>query len=120
MFQARRELAPGPVVIGIRPPSHACSASKPSTTKRLRANNINDRTHAMTDKVPRPSSEDGLRYVQYELDKEQTFLDPIRKLISKDLSEPYSIYVYRYFLNQWGDLCYMVGKSTIIWVLFLT
>ncbi|KAF2436175.1 acetyltransferase [Tothia fuscella] len=48
-----------------------------------------------------------LRYVQYELEKEHIFLDPIRQLISKDLSEPYSIYVYRYFLNQWGDLCYM-------------
>jgi hypothetical protein len=22
--------------------------------------------------------------------------------------EPYSIYVYRYFLNQWSELCYMV------------
>lgn len=31
----------------------------------------------------------------------------MRQLISKDLSEPYSIYVYRYFLYQWGDLCYM-------------
>jgi hypothetical protein len=52
-----------------------------------------------------------LRYAQYELDKEHIYLDPIRQLISKDLSEPYSIYVYRYFLNQWGDLCYMVRFS---------
>lgn len=50
-----------------------------------------------------------LQYVQYELEREHLFLDPIRQLISKDLSEPYSIYVYRYFLNQWGDLCYMVN-----------
>jgi peptide alpha-N-acetyltransferase len=28
-------------------------------------------------------------------------------LISKDLSEPYSIYVYRYFLYAWGPLCFM-------------
>lgn len=59
------------------------------------------------DKKPQPS-EGGLRYVQYELEKEHIYLDSIRQLISKDLSEPYSIYVYRYFLNQWGDLCYMV------------
>lgn len=32
----------------------------------------------------------------------------MRQLISKDLSEPYSIYVYRYFLYQWGHLCFMV------------
>lgn len=49
-----------------------------------------------------------LHYVQYEPAKEELFLPVIRQLISKDLSEPYSIYVYRYFLYQWGDLCYMV------------
>ena len=54
----------------------------------------------------RPSP--GLRYVQYDGDKESLYLSAIRQLISKDLSEPYSIYVYRYFLYQWGDLCFMV------------
>jgi peptide alpha-N-acetyltransferase len=49
-----------------------------------------------------------LRYVQYHGASEETYLPAIRQLISKDLSEPYSIYVYRYFLYQWGDLCYMV------------
>lgn len=49
-----------------------------------------------------------LDYVQYDSEKEATYLPAIRDLISKDLSEPYSIYVYRYFLYQWGDLCYMV------------
>lgn len=63
----------------------------------------------MTEEAAQPSNEKGLRYIQYELEKEHVYLDPIRKLISKDLSEPYSIYVYRYFLNQWGDLCYMVS-----------
>lgn len=51
---------------------------------------------------------DDLQYVQYHGSKEETYLPAIRQLISKDLSEPYSIYVYRYFLYQWGDLCYMV------------
>jgi N-alpha-acetyltransferase 30 len=49
-----------------------------------------------------------LRYVAYGSEKESPFLPAIRQLISKDLSEPYSIYVYRYFLYQWGDLCFMV------------
>ncbi|KAF1809381.1 N-terminal acetyltransferase C complex catalytic subunit MAK3 [Eremomyces bilateralis CBS 781.70] len=49
----------------------------------------------------------GLIYVQYSSAKEDVYLDPIRSLISKDLSEPYSIYVFRYFLFQWGDLCFM-------------
>ena len=50
-----------------------------------------------------------LQYIQYDPDKEAQYLPAIRELISKDLSEPYSIYVYRYFLYQWADLCYMVG-----------
>ena len=49
-----------------------------------------------------------LRYVSYGTEKESPFLPAIRQLISNDLSEPYSIYVYRYFLYQWGHLCFMV------------
>lgn len=52
-----------------------------------------------------------LRYIQYHSSKEQTYLPAIRQLISADLSEPYSIYVYRYFLYQWGDLCFMVSGT---------
>ncbi|KAH6606254.1 hypothetical protein Trco_005407 [Trichoderma cornu-damae] len=49
----------------------------------------------------------GLEYVQYEHRLEGQYLPAIRSLISKDLSEPYSIYVYRYFLCQWSHLCFM-------------
>lgn len=60
---------------------------------------------AMPKPLPLPSQ---LRYVQYSHDLEAEFLPSIRALISKDLSEPYSIYVYRYFLCQWAHLCFMV------------
>lgn len=50
----------------------------------------------------------GLRYLQYDSAEEEKHLSAIRQLISKDLSEPYSIYVYRYFLYEWGGLCFMV------------
>ncbi len=53
-----------------------------------------------------PASE--LKYVRYEHRLEHQYLPAIRALISKDLSEPYSIYIYRYFLYQWGHLCFMV------------
>lgn len=52
-----------------------------------------------------------LQYLQYEHALEEKYLPAIRALISKDLSEPYSIYVYRYFLYQWAHLCYMVSSS---------
>ncbi|KAF2001410.1 acyl-CoA N-acyltransferase [Amniculicola lignicola CBS 123094] len=61
--------------------------------------------------APSTASADELQYVQYEGDKEELYLPAIRQLISKDLSEPYSIYVYRYFLYQWGNLCYMALDS---------
>ena len=50
--------------------------------------------------------------VRYRQEEEDEFLEPIRELITKDLSEPYSIYVYRYFLFQWPELCWMVGPLT--------
>lgn len=49
-----------------------------------------------------------IHYVSYGTEKESPYLPAIRQLISKDLSEPYSIYVYRYFLYQWPELCFMV------------
>lgn len=60
---------------------------------------------AMTEVKQLPSE---LQYVQYEHSLESRYLPAIRALISKDLSEPYSIYVYRYFLCQWSHLCFLV------------
>ncbi|CAP81182.1 N-alpha-acetyltransferase mak3 [Penicillium rubens] len=53
------------------------------------------------------SNASDLRYVRYDNSRENEYVAAMRQLISKDLSEPYSIYVYRYFLYQWGDLCFL-------------
>ena len=74
------------------------SDTKPSTATHEKASQPNN------DAAAKPN----LRYISYGTSKESPFLPAIRQLISKDLSEPYSIYVYRYFLHQWGHLCYMV------------
>ncbi|TKA77532.1 hypothetical protein B0A55_02260 [Friedmanniomyces simplex] len=60
-----------------------------------------------TEPPPKFTGELNIRYISYGSEKESPYLPAIRQLISKDLSEPYSIYVYRYFLYQWGDLCFM-------------
>lgn len=71
---------------------------------------INDKpNHAVSDEMR--DKADSLHYVSYGDEKESPYLPAIRELISKDLSEPYSIYVYRYFLYQWGDLCFMVSSE---------
>jgi len=54
-----------------------------------------------------------LQYIQYEHRLEKQYLPEIRALMARDLSEPYSIYVYRYFLYQWGHLCFMVPADSL-------
>lgn len=53
-----------------------------------------------------------ISYIQYDISLESKYLPQMRALISKDLSEPYSIYVYRYFLYQWPELCFFAIDTT--------
>lgn len=46
-----------------------------------------------------------IEYVSY---KDETQLPDIMALIDQELSEPYSIFTYRYFITLWPDLCFMV------------
>ena len=52
--------------------------------------------------------EDPVEYVVYESELQ---MPDIMRLIQKDLSEPYSIYTYRYFIHTWPHLCFMVGAA---------
>lgn len=45
-----------------------------------------------------------LTYVSYESELQ---MEAIMALITKDLSEPYSIYTYRYFIHNWPNLCFL-------------
>lgn len=46
----------------------------------------------------------GIEYVVY---KSEVQMPDIMRLITKDLSEPYSIYTYRYFIHNWPKLCFL-------------
>lgn len=46
----------------------------------------------------------GIKYVSY---KSELQMPDIIKLIQKDLSEPYSIYTYRYFIHNWPKFCFL-------------
>lgn len=48
----------------------------------------------------------GIKYVSY---KSELQMPDIIKLIQKDLSEPYSIYTYRYFIHNWPKFCFLVS-----------
>ena len=49
--------------------------------------------------------DDQITYSNYESELQ---MPEIMRLIQKDLSEPYSIYTYRYFINNWPNLCFLV------------
>ena len=46
--------------------------------------------------------------VEYIVYENELQMPCIMRLIQKDLSEPYSIYTYRYFIHNWPHLCFMV------------
>ena len=58
--------------------------------------------------VPSVFEMDGIKYVEY---KDERDMPLIMNLITKDLSEPYSIYTYRYFIHNWPFLCFLVRKT---------
>ena len=50
-----------------------------------------------------------LNFARYKSEEQ---LHLIQELIDKDLSEPYSIFTYRYFINQWPHLCYLAMEGS--------
>ncbi|KAK1793597.1 hypothetical protein P4O66_011968 [Electrophorus voltai] len=58
------------------------------------------------------TAESTISYVRYESELQ---MPDIIRLITKDLSEPYSIYTYRYFIHNWPQLCFlaMVEKTCV-------
>lgn len=48
-------------------------------------------------------------YMEYESELQ---MPDIIRLIQKDLSEPYSIYTYRYFIHNWPKLCFLAMHET--------
>jgi len=53
--------------------------------------------------------------VCYHIYENELNMPDIMRLIQKDLSEPYSIYTYRYFIHNWPNLCFMarVGDECV-------
>jgi peptide alpha-N-acetyltransferase len=53
--------------------------------------------------------------VTYRSYTDETQMPLIMRLIQKDLSEPYSIYTYRYFIHNWPNLCFlaMAGEECV-------
>lgn len=50
-----------------------------------------------------------ITYSQLDINNLTDYRD-VKALVDSDISEPYSIYVYRFFLSQWPNLCILVSK----------
>jgi len=59
--------------------------------------------------------EDADEKITYRTYQDEYDMEGIKGLIEKDLSEPYSIFTYRYFINNWPKLCILaeVGNRCI-------
>ncbi|XP_023320330.1 N-alpha-acetyltransferase 30-like [Eurytemora carolleeae] len=53
-----------------------------------------------------------IQSIQYEGYKCELQMPDIMRLIQADLSEPYSIYTYRYFIHNWPNLCYIARHGS--------
>lgn len=73
-------------------------------SKQLSAVNVNNSEPQVDN-----DSDVNLSYINYESEKQ---MSDIMRLIEKDLSEPYSIYTYRYFIHNWPHLCFLVSFDT--------
>lgn len=58
----------------------------------------NDKINTNNDDISIP----GIKFTNYEDERQ---LEAVMRLVSKDLSEPYSIFTYRYFLMRFPELC---------------
>lgn len=57
--------------------------------------------------LPVAVEEDQKTKIQYKVYESELEMPDIMRLIQKDLSEPYSVYTYRYFIHNWPKLCFL-------------
>lgn len=82
------------------------SEEKPDTEHEKSKVETDDATNEVSNLVANVSLADltPITYTQYS---DETQMPLIMRLIQKDLSEPYSIYTYRYFIHNWPNLCFL-------------
>lgn len=100
-FQAGPNDAGKPAAVG-------CDSAQPP----LPCREITDTRKAAEGRTKSAEPTDRIQFVPYKPDESQ--LPVIMHMIAGELSEPYSIYTYRYFLQNWPELCILAvdGQNT--------
>ncbi|XP_076646616.1 N-alpha-acetyltransferase 30 [Halictus rubicundus] len=75
---------------------------EPRTNGMARQGHFNEHDEAKT--LSPETDDSNIQYVSYTSELQ---MPDIMHLIQKDLSEPYSIYTYRYFIHNWPKLCFL-------------
>lgn len=95
------------------PSSCACSLQHTELSSNLSNLSITDNSGNPTvpcyDSVVAMQSVSEVSKIEYIVYESERQMQSIMQLITKDLSEPYSIYTYRYFIHNWPKLCFLVG-----------
>ncbi|CAH0727018.1 unnamed protein product, partial [Brenthis ino] len=64
-----------------------------------------------TESLANSSLEDHKEEIEILSYESELQMPEIMRLIQKDLSEPYSIYTYRYFIHNWPKLCFLASHE---------
>ncbi|KAI4491921.1 PREDICTED: N-alpha-acetyltransferase 30-like [Polistes canadensis] len=78
------------------------SSNHPPQSQTMETSHLNQ--HEKMETLSSESNDNDIEYVSYTSELQ---MPDIMKLIQKDLSEPYSIYTYRYFIHNWPKLCFL-------------
>lgn len=86
--------------------SAATAGSMPSTSNsdQPKTSTIDINTSTSGDSEPSLTATPQITYVEYENELQ---MPDIMRVIQRELSEPYSIYTYRYFIHNWPKLCFL-------------
>lgn len=80
---------------------------EPKQTNGIREHIDMSKEDETTEKLEKPKIV--IDYKEYESELQ---MPDIMQLIQNDLSEPYSIYTYRYFIHNWPKLCFLAMHET--------
>ena len=83
----------------------SCDTNKESAVQFIDDRDVNSLTDRVSTQLNISELNDKIDFVNYESERQ---MPDIMRLIQKDLSEPYSIYTYRYFIHNWPHLCFLV------------
>lgn len=75
------------------------SAASDTSERNVKVS-ANEHVVTVPDEPPKP-------HITYQVYESELQMPNIMSIIQKDLSEPYSIYTYRYFIHNWPRLCFL-------------